>query len=236
MKRLYLIIGLTLSVVCVTAAKKVKKLSPTQQLQQSLVATSSLVRALSIFVPNEKEDTKKYIGIASDLLLDGAFTISQTQNIINDLKKLNVTAQKINAQGKCFIKKGKLSCETFGCKTKEECAAALLRSINELLLPVVKDILGTVEASKDATGKVKKSIKPGLLMGLVNSQAIPQSYRLEWKEVLGKYTIRIYEAVEYLPKLSNMIKPPVKKQNEAKDSQSFREEPVVFEDDFFAVD
>ncbi len=241
MKRLYLIVGLTLCVVCVTAAKKTKPkaLPPMQQLQQSLVATSSLIRAMTIFVPAEKESTKKYMGVASDLLLDGAFVVSQTQSIINDFKKLKGKAQIINNQGKCFIQNNKaITCTTqLNCKTQEECAAALLNSINELLLPIVNDILGTVEVTKGSDGQTKKSIKPGLLMGLANSQAIPQSYRLEWRDLLGKYTIKIVEAIEYLPKLGSMIKPPVKRPNEPKDVQSFREEPVVFaHEDVFSLD
>jgi hypothetical protein len=235
MKRLYFLICLTLCVLCITAAKKTPALSKTQQLEKSLLASATLLKGINVFVPEEK---KKYIAIGSDLLADASYVVAKTDKLIIELKRIRSVAQRINTQGQCFIGKKKgAACQSVDCLKQRQCAEQILISVNKLLMPVIQNVLGVVESTKTSDGKTKKSIRPGLVIGLANSSVVPQSYRVSWNQILGDFTIKLSDGIEFLPKLGAIINVPPKARNEPKEYQNFREDPIVFEtEDVFELD
>lgn len=163
----------------------------------------------------------------------GSYQVAfDVEEFIKNLSATAQTAQKLSSQMSC-LNAGSSSCAAVGCDSKNACLAQILKTLNDLLMPVMNQLIA--RGTKNAQGQMEYN--QGALYSLVSLKVIPEETRKKLQMTIGTYASKLGSALAFLNTLAFILNPnaPVvvdmKPEDKKKLEDSVRADPVVIPDE-----
>lgn len=157
------------------------------------------------------KNLRERIKFVAATITKSAETAAAAIELAKALPQMETKAKLFTTQIQCLGSLGSPACSVpnIGCTQEELCLAQILKSLGELLEPILANVLGTI-ITKDGQRVLTKAgsiqLVPGALASLVS--ILPASdTKNKYTTALTAFTVNLWDAIAFIKLLSDMLDP-----------------------------